>query len=172
MALTRNGRRIGMAAHVEAQQMRRDLERQIAQSFKRKFDLAIERLARIDPDWETWYDDDRNIPAVIDWCDHAQMTEVLNRIEERIKQAYKPEAVRRAEEAVKEAERTYLAACDRNEDKPSLENQAEVYRLFDELRLADKAYSDAHSFWMAYEDQKAADWADEQAMYQDLRHGG
>ena len=41
---------------------------------------------RADPDWENWFDDDRNIPPQILWTDRRLVDELIQRIHQRIRQ--------------------------------------------------------------------------------------
>ena len=85
MALTLNGRRIGIAAMDERQMAQ--FERQEAiRLAKLDFGDALVKLKRVDPEWEEWYDDDRNIPPQIIWLDRPAVDVLIRRIRDRIEQ--------------------------------------------------------------------------------------
>jgi len=85
MALTLNGRRIGIAAMDERQMAQ--FERQEAiRLAKLDFGDALTELKREDPEWESWYDDNENIPDVIHWVDRSQVDDIIRRIRDRIEQ--------------------------------------------------------------------------------------
>lgn len=66
MGLTRNGRAIGMAAHIERLDFRRQLteaEYETRHQRQEEFVALLRRLRALDPiGWEAWYDDPRNVP--------------------------------------------------------------------------------------------------------------
>lgn len=75
MALTKNGCRIGAAAHLENLDMREYVRQSAAESFSEKWFKALNRLKAIDPlGWEEWYDN----------CVEQTAGEMLPRIKERI----------------------------------------------------------------------------------------
>lgn len=50
---------------------------------KNKFGEALDVLKFHDRDWETWYDDDANIPPYISWLDSDEVNELCRRMIER-----------------------------------------------------------------------------------------
>jgi len=93
MALTLNGRRIGIAAMDERQMEM--FYRRMAQ-FERQeairlamldFGDALTSLKNADPEgWESWYDDNENIPEEICWESRSQVDDIIRRIRDRIEQ--------------------------------------------------------------------------------------
>jgi len=85
MALTLNGRRIGIAAMDERQMAQ--FERQEAiRLAKLDFGDALTELKQEDPEWESWYDSNCHIPDVIHWADRSQVDDIIRRIRDRIEQ--------------------------------------------------------------------------------------
>lgn len=85
MALTLNGRRIGIAAMDERQMAQ--FERQEAiRLAKLDFADALTELKQADPEWESWYDDNENIPEEICWESRSQVDDIIRRIRDRIVQ--------------------------------------------------------------------------------------
>ncbi|GEM_PF-1624551 len=85
MALTKNLNRTGSAASFDRQQARQLLLVDIC-SARLDFADALRELKRADPDWENWFDDDRNIPPQILWTDRRLVDELIQRIHQRIRQ--------------------------------------------------------------------------------------
>lgn len=87
MALTRNGRRTGRAAYEELRDMRERIAearlRRIEEA-KEGFFSALDELKDIDPNWETWFDDNGNIPPVVHWEDRDEVDGIISRIRRRI----------------------------------------------------------------------------------------
>ena len=55
MGLTRNLKRIGMAAHIENVEMREEIITR-REEFATKYWVALEELKKLDPDgWESWF---------------------------------------------------------------------------------------------------------------------
>jgi len=85
MALTLNGRRIGIAAMDERQMAQ--FERQEAiRLAKLDFGDALTELKQEDPEWESWYDSNENIPEEICWESRSQVDDIIRRIRDRIVQ--------------------------------------------------------------------------------------
>lgn len=48
-----------------------------------RFVAALEQLQAADPAWETWYDDNANIPAEIHWLDGVEIAALVARMQAR-----------------------------------------------------------------------------------------
>lgn len=76
-------------------QWKRDLEEEedrrvyIIRSNKEKFGAALDVLKFHDREWETWYDDDANIPPYISWLKSEEVDELCRRMIERANNAKK-----------------------------------------------------------------------------------
>jgi len=57
------------------------MEERISHKNKSRFTELVDQLAEIDPDFDQWYDDDKNIPQYICW---SKCRYVLDAIEKRI----------------------------------------------------------------------------------------
>lgn len=58
-----------------------------AQNMKQnRFDFgdALDTLKAADPQWESWYDDDNNIPEQIKWSDRPLIDAIITRIHQRV----------------------------------------------------------------------------------------
>lgn len=93
MALTLNGNRTGRAAVIErrefAQMVQEECWERIRSIEQAKLDFgdALADLKAADPDgWESWYDDDANVPQLIRWSDRAHVDEVIRRMSERARE--------------------------------------------------------------------------------------
>ena len=85
MALTINGKRTGAAAQID-RQMAQFEQTEAIRLAKLDFGDALVKLKRVDPEWEEWYDDDRNIPPQIIWLDRPAVDVLIRRIRDRIEQ--------------------------------------------------------------------------------------
>lgn len=86
MALTLNGNRTGRAAWQERQELLQELEdcrRKAIADAKLDFGDALRDLQAADPDWETWYDNNDNIPLILRWHDRKQIDDVIARMNAR-----------------------------------------------------------------------------------------
>jgi hypothetical protein len=55
----------------------------ISENNKLNFGEALDTLKAADPAWETWFDDDANIPPYIHWTDSAEIESLCRRMTER-----------------------------------------------------------------------------------------
>lgn len=85
MALTLNGRRIGIAA-MDERQMAQFERTEAIQLAMLDFADALTELKQEDPEWESWYDDNENIPEEICWESRSQVDDIIRRIRDRIVQ--------------------------------------------------------------------------------------
>ncbi len=53
---------------------------------KLDFGDALTELKQEDPEWESWYDDNENIPEEICWESRSQVDDIIRRIRDRIVQ--------------------------------------------------------------------------------------
>ena len=101
MALTKNLKRTGAAARTEREEewdsfllASAERRREIASAML-QFADTLNELKRIDPGWEAWYDDDRNIPPEIHWLDKEEIDGIIARINQRILEVRKGVAIDR-----------------------------------------------------------------------------
>jgi hypothetical protein len=55
----------------------------IKQENQLNFGDALNELKRVDPNWESWFDNDANIPPVIYWLETAQIEQLCKRMNQR-----------------------------------------------------------------------------------------
>ena len=85
MALTINGKRTGEAAQID-RQMAQFEQTEAIRLAKLDFGDALTDLKQEDPEWESWYDDNENIPEEICWESRSQVDDIIRRIRDRIEQ--------------------------------------------------------------------------------------
>mgnify|MGYP000843552721 FL=1 len=85
MALTINGKRTGAAAQID-RQMAQFEQTEAIRLAKLDFGDALTELKQEDPEWESWYDDNENIPEEICWESRSQVDDIIRRIRDRIVQ--------------------------------------------------------------------------------------
>ena len=85
MALTINGKRTGAAAQID-RQMAQFERTEAIQLAMLDFADALTELKQEDPEWESWYDDNENIPEEICWESRSQVDDIIRRIRDRIEQ--------------------------------------------------------------------------------------
>ena len=85
MALTINGKRTGEAAQIDRQMAQFERTEAIRLAML-DFADALTELKREDPEWESWYDDNENIPEEICWESRSQVDDIIRRIRDRIEQ--------------------------------------------------------------------------------------
>ena len=85
MALTINGKRTGEAAQIDRQMAQFERTEAIRLAML-DFADALTELKQEDPEWESWYDDNENIPEEICWESRSQVDDIIRRIRDRIEQ--------------------------------------------------------------------------------------
>ena len=85
MALTINGKRTGEAAQIDRQMAQFERTEAIRLAMLDLAD-ALTELKQEDPEWESWYDDNENIPEEICWESRSQVDDIIRRIRDRIVQ--------------------------------------------------------------------------------------